>query len=144
MKAGHPPLFSHTIEKVFIEYINSVGDWGFPFDQMDLRYLAKHYLDSRHIEKPQLQNNLPGVDWAKSFLMRHKNEISSRLASNISRKRAAVSEERLREFFQHTEADLREIPPENLINYDETALTDDPGAQKFIFQRGSKAEAEVK
>lgn len=30
------------------------------------------------------------------------------------------------------------IPPENLINYDETCLTDNPGAQKLIFKCGSK------
>lgn len=33
---------------------------------------------------------------------------------------------------------LRNIQPESLVNYDETTLTDNPGAEKFIFKRGCK------
>lgn len=138
-RPGHPVLFSEVIESVFVEYLNLVGSWGFPFDDMDLRYLAKYYLDGKHIEMPQLNENMPGVDWAKNFMKRHASEISARTASNIHRKRAAVTPEMLNEFFRNAEVSLKDIDPQNIINYDETNLTDDPGSgHKFIFKQGTK------
>lgn len=136
--SGHPTLFAKTIELVFVTFLNLVSLWGFPFDEMDLRYLAKGYLDEKRIEMPQLRENLPGVDWVKNFLRRHKGKLSSRTASNIHRKRAAVTPAMLDEFFTNAHVDLSQVPPENIINYDETNLTDDPGASKFIFKRGTK------
>jgi hypothetical protein len=35
------------------------------------------------------------------------------------------------------------IPPENMFNYDETNLRDNPGAQKAIFRRGCKFAEQV-
>lgn len=136
--AGHPTLFSETVELTFVTYLNLVSSWGFPFDEMDLRYLAQSYLDEKHIEMPQLNNNFPGTDWAKNFLKRHATELSSRTASNIHRKRAAITPAILDEFFHNAELEFKDIPPENIINYDETNLTDNPGSQKFIFKRGVK------
>ena len=34
------------------------------------------------------------------------------------------------EYFEILEKTFDEIPPENIYNYDETNLTDDPGAKK--------------
>lgn len=89
-----------------ILYWNISGEWGFPFDELDLRLLAKCYLDHSRIEMPQLRDNLPGTNWAKSFLKRHAKSLSLRTASNISRKRAAVSKPILDEFFENAKDDL--------------------------------------
>lgn len=136
-RPGHPQLLSSVIEDVLIDQLNLVSEWSFPFDEYDLRMLAKMYLDERRIEIPQLKDNFPGVDWAKHFMKRHKGQISGRLASNISRRRAAVTASILDEFFMEA-TDIKDVPPQNLINYDETNLTDNPGLKKFIFKRGCK------
>lgn len=72
-KAGHPALFSNSVENVFIDYMNCVGDWG-PFDMMDLRHMAKYYRDSRRIEKSQLKDDFLVVDWANGFMNRHRDK----------------------------------------------------------------------
>ncbi len=36
------------------------------------------------------------------------------------------------------------VPPENIWNYDETNLTDDPGAKKAIFKRGVKYAEQIR
>lgn len=33
---------------------------------------------------------------------------------------------------------MRGVPAENVLNYDETNFTDDPGSQKCIFRKGTK------
>lgn len=137
-RPGHPVLFSSTIERVFLNFLIMVSNWGFPFDEYDLRRLANGYLEEKQIEMPQLKENMPGVDWAKNFFKRHNKELAGRTATNISRKRAAVTSEILDEFFDNAEAELTSVPPENIINYDETCLSDNPGAKLFIFKRGCK------
>lgn len=75
---------------------------------------------------------MPGPDFIKCFLNRHKNEIASRLSQNIKRSRAAVSLEIIEAYFNELEVSLQEIPLCNIINYDETNLVDDPGRKSFI------------
>ncbi|KAF2893527.1 hypothetical protein ILUMI_12638 [Ignelater luminosus] len=45
--------------------------WGFPLNTLDLRLSEKAYLD-RIGKNSRFKNNLPGYDWAKGFLKRHK------------------------------------------------------------------------
>jgi len=58
------------------------------------------------------------------------------------RSRASVSADEVKEYFdnlkQTIENDGAEIPPEQIYNYDETCLTDDPGTKKCIFKKGVK------
>jgi len=66
---------------------------------------------------------MPGKDCADGFLIRHKEQLSIRLCQNIKRV-VAIS--------------LAGVPPSNILNYDETNLTDDPGRRKVITKRGCK------
>lgn len=136
--AGHPNLFSAEVEEAFIAHMNVVAEWGYPFTDIDLRYLAKYYLDEMKIEKPQLKDNLPGKDWALNFIRRHKHRISKRLAANIAGTRAKVTSRVIEEFFENLADDVKDIDPQCFINYDETCMVDDPGAKKIICKRGSK------
>lgn len=68
--------------------------------------MAKFYLNEKRIEMPQLKENLPGVDWTKHFLRRHLKELSSRTASNIHRKRVAITPDLLDKFFNNDHEDL--------------------------------------
>ena len=61
-----------------------------------------------------------------------------RSTNNIKRARARVSREEVKDFFNHFAVSVEGVPPENLFNYDETALRDDPGSSKCIFKKGSK------
>ncbi|KAJ8911226.1 hypothetical protein NQ315_014938 [Exocentrus adspersus] len=42
------------------------------------------------------------------------------------------------EYFENLSRSLVNVPPQNILNFDESNLTDDPGAKKCIFRRGIK------
>ncbi|CAG4943470.1 unnamed protein product [Parnassius apollo] len=42
------------------------------------------------------------------------------------------------EYFRNLEETLKDVAPSNILNFDETNLTDDPGSSKCIFRRGVK------
>lgn len=42
------------------------------------------------------------------------------------------------EYFRNLEQTLQDVPPSNILNFDETNLTDDPGSSKCLFRRGVK------
>ena len=85
----------------------------------------------------QFANNLPGKEWAIGFLKRRR-ELTERLSNNIKRKRAEVSLATIKEYFANLTPEIDGVPPENIWNYDETNLTDDPGNKRIITKRGSK------
>lgn len=69
---------------------------------------------------------------------RHKHVLSARLSENIKRQRSAVSKTIIKEYFPNLEATLLDVPLENIVNYNETNMTDDSGQEKVIVRRGSK------
>ncbi|CAH2108940.1 unnamed protein product [Euphydryas editha] len=125
-------------EDYLVKYINVCSEWGYPLEPIDFRNIVKGYLDKMGIEVKKFKNNMPGPDFMTSFLKRHKNKISSRLSQNIKRSRAAVSPETINEYFGELETSLQGIPPCNIINYDETNLTDDPGRKRVLVKRTVK------
>jgi hypothetical protein len=86
--------------------------------------------------------NLPGPDFVKGFLKRHKN-LTVRQVNLIKRGRAAVSHEIVNAFFDNFYKMAAGVPPENIHNYDETNLKENPGGKKGIVKRGSKYPEEV-
>ena len=84
------------------------------------------------------KNNLPGPDWGWSFLKRHKSELSHRISQNIKVTRAKVTPAIIQDYFKNLEKTLKDVHPDNIINYDETNLSDDPGRKKIIVRRGTK------
>jgi len=140
---GHPTVFTAEEEQQFVKYVQVLGEWGFPFDYTDLRLLAKTYLSKCGRTVPQFKNNLPSVDWARTFVKRHKESLVHRRCQNIKRARAKVSQSQFTEYFSNlekvlTNPDDTKVPPSNIFNYDETNLSDDPGTKKCLFKRGVK------
>lgn len=135
---GRQPVLSPDEEHMLCTRIITLAEWGFPLDVMDLRMLVKAYLDRRGIVCPRFTNNVPGRDWGYSFLKRHKDVLTSRVSQNVKTDRARVTKDKLNEFYENLKVTLEGVPPENIINYDETNLTDDPGKKKILVRRGTK------
>ena len=135
---GHQTVLSDVEEKAVVEHLATLADWGFPMDKTDLRIFVKSYLDKEGRQVKQFKNNYPGEDWSSSFVKRHKESLSNRLCQNISAKRAEVSKGTISKYFDNLQESLNGVPPENIVNYDETNLTDDPGRKHSIFRRGIK------
>jgi len=80
---------------------------------------------------------MPGRNWVESFLTRHKDILAVRMCQNIKRSRAGVTRSTIT-YFDNLSNSLDGVPPSNILNYDETNLTDDPGRRKIITKRGTK------
>ncbi|XP_050398247.1 uncharacterized protein LOC130010689 [Patella vulgata] len=135
---GGQTVFDSEEELIFAEYLTLLSTWGFPLDAFDFRCIVKSYLDKCKRTEKRFKNNLPSSDWVNCFVKRHKGRLTSRFCQNIKVKRAEVSAESLNQYFDNLEASLADVPSSNILNYDETNLTDDPGKKKCIFRRGSK------
>lgn len=135
---GHPTALLQSEERALAANTAALGDYGMAFTTDELRLFVKHYLDKKGRHVACFKDNLPGSDWCSAFLKRHRGIITNRHCQNISRKRAAISENIVGEYFQRLKTTLAGVPPGNIINYDETNLTDDPKTKKMIFRRGAK------
>ena len=122
----------------------ALSSYGFPMTTFDLRCAIKAYLDRTGRRVKQFENgNFPGADWARAFMKRHKAEISQRTSKNITYARASTNAEVIDMFFGHLEKELEGVPPQNIWNYDETNLMDDPGSKKVITRRGAKYPEQI-
>lgn len=133
---GCPTTFTKREEELFVIRIIQMCEWGFPLDKLDLRMFVADYLRQQKRTIPKFANNTPGDDWATGFMKRW--ELSHRLATNIRRKRAKIEKEELERYFANLEKTLEGVPKENIWNYDETNLRDDPGSKKVVMKRGTK------
>lgn len=78
---------------------------------------------------------IPGDPWIRTFMTRH--DFTQRATQNIKRCCAKKSVSEMFDFYKNLETSLKNIPPLNLLNFDETNLSDDPGTSKAIFKRGT-------
>lgn len=136
-KYGGQTVLSNDEERELCDVIQLSGEWGFPITQSDLKFVVKSYLDTNK-RTTRFKENLPGDDWISSFLSRNKGTLSTRLSQNIKRNRAKVSPTIINEYFDKLDTTVRDVPPENIINYDETNFTDDPESKAVIVRKGQK------
>lgn len=140
---GRPTLFSNEEELQFIESAAICGEWGFPLSKADIQALAKSCLDQKGAIISWLKENKPGIDWVDQLLLRHKSAVVKRVAANIKRARATVSETSLKEYFKNIEKTIKGVPPANCFNYDETNFSNDPGRSFKIYRRGVKYPEQI-
>ncbi|KAJ8961477.1 hypothetical protein NQ318_014725 [Aromia moschata] len=105
-------------EETIAKTLGVIAKWGFPLNRVDVRDVIKKYLDKQSKELVVFKNNTPGPDFLDSFITRnnlfHQNCI------------------------QHKTVQVFDVKSINLYNYDETNVTDDPGAIKVIVPRNTK------
>lgn len=135
---GHPTALTQKDENIIVEKIIQAGKWGFPFSRLDIQRIVKAHLDKSGFKNPIFKNNLPGYAWCRSFLARHNCILSERFAENIKRARAQLDHTTISNYFTELNNSLQDVPPEAIINFDETNITDDPGKPKVIVRRGIK------
>ena len=131
-------VLGDEVEKMLVDRLKTCAEWGFPMDSLDLRMIVQEYLNKRGISLPAFKDNMLSADWARSFMERHQNELTVRICQNIKRSRAKVSPEILEQYFENLADTLEGVPPSNIMNYDETNLSNDPGRKRVIMKRGTK------
>lgn len=116
--------------------------FGYPFTGKNLRQFVQRYLNHKGVQIKLFHENLRGCDWTIYFLKRNK-ELSVRFSENLKRARADVNEEVINTYFDQLGETLANVPPQNLVNYDESNLTDDPGNKRVIVRRGCKHPSRI-
>lgn len=135
-KPGHPTVLTPQSEKLIADTLCVLADWGFPFTKADIRTIVQMIINKDGRVVKQWKDNLPGYDFVNEFAAR--NNLTQRLAANIKTSRASVGPNEIKEFFENLRPALEEARPALIYNYDETNITDDPGAIKVLVRRGHK------
>lgn len=141
-KHGGQTCLTPETERALVQTLSVLADWRVPLDKMDIRFLVKTYLDRKNVTEARFKDNMPGEDWVITFMKRHN--LTKRVADNVRISRALVNEDVINAFFDNLEAELHGISPECIFNYDETNVTDDPGAKTVIVKRGHGRRVERK
>ncbi|XP_046688262.1 uncharacterized protein LOC124374000 [Homalodisca vitripennis] len=132
-KKGGQTALDSKLEQEISASLSKCGEWGYPLSTFDVRCFVKYHLDIEGKNVLKFKNNFPGADWADGFLSRHKAILSQRMCQNIKRSRAKLSPKVINDYFDELKDTVTDVPPDMIINYDETALSDDPGRRKLIF-----------
>lgn len=134
-KPGHPTVLTEE-EKLISDTLGTVSDWGFPMSKSDIRSVIEKSVNKQGRNVPQWKDGVPGYDFIEAFATR--NNLSTRIATNIKRQRAAIGAPEITEYFNNLREVLSEARASEIFNYDETNITDDPGAKKVLVPRGRK------
>ena len=129
-------------EDTLAKCLTECADWGFPLRKPDLKSIVHQFLERRNIRIKIFKNNTPGDDWVEGFLRRNEN-LTNRVGTNVTSRRASVSEETIAAYFQRLQESLDGVPASNIVNYDETGFADDPGRCRAIFRRGARSAENV-
>ena len=128
-------LYLHKKKKnKFFSHALKSSEFGFPVGAFELGCIMKGYSDKQGLMIAQFKNDIPGNDWVRSFLKKHK-DLTVRLSSNIKHKRAEVGPIMIVEYFINITKELKNMSPENIWNYDKTNLDDDPYKKMIITKR---------
>ena len=132
--SGEQTALQDNLEEHILNSLDLLTDWKVPFDGFGVRCLVKAYLDKKCDTVSCFKENMPGNDWLHGFVKRHN--LTKRITDNVKAARAEVNHEVINNYFDNLEEWIKDIPPENIFNYDETNITDDPGAKLVITRRG--------
>ena len=132
--SGEQTVLQDNLEEHILNSLDLLTDWKVPFDGFGVRCLVKAYLDKKCDTVSCFKENMPGNDWLHGFVKRHN--LTKRITDNVKAARAEVNHEVINNYFDNLEEWIKDIPPENIFNYDETNITDDPGAKLVITRRG--------
>ena len=133
---GRPPVLPQDVLDSIGDALATCADWGYGLDLLEVRSFVKSYADKNKLKIPRFKDNLSGDEWARKFMKDQK--LTRRIATNVKEARAKVSQEILEKYSANLKKVVDGVPPSNIINYDETNLTDDPGSKTIVCRRGVK------
>ncbi|XP_026748956.2 uncharacterized protein LOC113509745 isoform X2 [Galleria mellonella] len=129
---GGQLALSLEVEEEIVKHLETLVEWGYPLNILELRYIIKMYLDTLSIKNKRFKNNFPGPDYVSTFLERHKNKLPEACQNLKRTKTKTLSTSVINKYFEKLKNSLVGVPPENILNYDETHLSTDPGHAKII------------
>ena len=126
-KYGGQTVLSVAEEEELVQILLKCQEWKFPLRRREVMIIVQDYLNALG-RRTRFKDNKPGRDWWIAFKARHP-VISEKLCKNIKRVRGSITKEGLEEYFRELRQTLEGVPVQNILNYDETNFTDDPGEE---------------
>lgn len=141
-KMGPKTCLDTTVENKIVKCLFTLAEAGFPLTKTQL--LDNVSILASQQENNPFKNDRPTDTWFKLFCARHP-ALATRVAQNISRSRANVTEGNLREWFERTRR-FCEISncidaladPKRIYNLDETAFFLSPEPGRVMAKKGAK------
>ena len=97
-KIGRPPILSQEIEKLLVDGLIKLADWGFGLTELQIKRIIQKYTITSN--QNLFKNGVPGRKFFKGFNSRWGNIVSIRLAQNLPVNRAAsLTTQRVDQFF---------------------------------------------
>lgn len=141
-RMGPKTFMNSTMENRIVQCLFTLADAGFPITKQQLLDNVADLMSKEEVNP--FIGGRPGRKWFKLFRSRHPT-VSMRVAQNISRSRAGVTEQNLRKWFD----DVRKYcqsssctdalnDPKRIYNLDETAFFLAPEVDKVMAKKGSR------
>ena len=142
-RMGPDTVLKAEEETLLVTWLFTIADAGFPATRLQLLDSVQILMEK--LKRPNVfKNNRPGQKWYQCFLRRHP-ELAERLAQNLTKSRADVSEEKLRKWFEEIQQYLKSKNLENVLedpsrifNCDESAFFLAPKGIKCLVKKGDK------
>ncbi|CAK1585488.1 unnamed protein product [Parnassius mnemosyne] len=135
--AGGQKKLTEEEEEKLANVLLASADYGSPMSKMDIKMLVYKYVE-KNSRTDLFDGKLPSDTWVEGFLNRHRSILTIRTTQNIKKVRAEKGLEEMEQFYTNLRETLNGVPPMNILNYDETNLSDNPGTSKCVFRRGVK------
>ncbi|XP_069359717.1 uncharacterized protein [Maniola hyperantus] len=134
---GRPSVFSADEENAMETHLCAISDCGVPMRELDVRKIIQVYLNTKNREVEIFRNNLPGKDWAKSFVSRHE-DLKTRIYRNYMMRGLRVDSQAVNDFFDDLECELKGVPAANIYSFTEAGFVDNLTKKKVVFVRDSR------
>lgn len=142
-KMGPETVLTNDEEKAIVEWCANLAKCGFPLKVDDLLNTVKNIVSDDGRNTP-FKNGRPGKKWYQLFLKRNPT-LTHRTPEGISKGRAVVTEEFIKNWFANLKTYLNQIGAEDILddptrifNGDETSFILCPNTGKVIAPRGYK------
>ena len=75
-RCGGQLYLTDELETALVSVLDQLSTWKYPLTSYELRCLVRNYITSCNIES-KFKDNMPGYDWAKGFIQRHKRRVAT-------------------------------------------------------------------
>jgi len=135
-------VFTSAMEAEIVQYAVHAANIFHGLTLTELRQFAFDLAKGNNLRMPRSwsENGTAGLDWAQSFMKRHKNDLAIRSPEATSIQRmTSFNEYNVNIFFENLKTALgRGFGPEAIWNIDETGVTTVQRPCKVVAQRGAK------
>lgn len=138
---GRPTFLSAEDEEKLASIITLFSRNGAPLVAEDLYKIVQRYVKNKRVELaakgqplektdyPGVVDDKPGEKWMRGFLVRQP-EIKAILEKTVPAAKAKLTLKELQTFFTQWDITTTGVPPENIVNADETCIVFAPSKRK--------------